>query len=247
MTSRFRATLGYRGTRYAGWAVQPHRSTVQATVETALASALGHPCRVTAAGRTDAGVHAEGQVISFDSTSTITARGLREVVSNSLPDDVWVHEVSSVPGQFDARRSARRRWYRYALWRGHASPSAAWQGRVLPQSGALDVAAMRSAARALVGRHDFASLATSPSANGSTMRTVFAADWLEVSPALLLFEICADAFLKQMVRTIVGSLLWVGNGRWEPSDFAAALQATDRRAAGPNAPAEGLTLHRIDY
>jgi tRNA pseudouridine38-40 synthase len=99
----------------------------------------------------------------------------------------------------------------------------------------------------LIGRHDFASLVTRPAVRPSTERTVFAADWLEVSPSLVLFEICADAYLKQMVRTIVGSLLWVGLGRWRPDQFAAALNAADRRAAGPNAPALGLTLHRIDY
>src|ERR1051326_5822914 len=123
MPSRMRATLGYRGTGFAGWGIQPHQPTLQATVETALAAALGHPVRVTAAGRTDAGVHPEGQVISFDTSSTITPGGLQRVLDTSLPEDVWVQEVSSAPGDFDARRSARRRWYRYALWR-HAVPSA---------------------------------------------------------------------------------------------------------------------------
>jgi tRNA pseudouridine38-40 synthase len=246
MPSRLRATLGYRGTRYAGWAIQPQGPTVQSTVETALGSALGHEVRVTAAGRTDTGVHAEGQVISFDTTSTIAPQGLQRVLSNSLPDDVWVHDVAEMPANFDARRSARRRWYRYALWR-HGTPSAAWHGRALVHHDPLNLRGMRDASRHLLGRHDFASLVTRPAERGSTRRTVFAADWLEVNASLLLFEICADAFLKQMVRTIVGSLLWVGNGRWQPSDFAAALQATDRRAAGPNAPAEGLTLLRIDY
>src|ERR1043166_5734643 len=91
---RLRATLGYRGTRYAGWGIQPHQPTLQATVETALAAALGHPVRVTAAGRTDAGVHAEGQVISFDTSYTITPGGLQRVLHTSLPEDVWVQEVS---------------------------------------------------------------------------------------------------------------------------------------------------------
>jgi tRNA pseudouridine38-40 synthase len=241
-----RATLGYRGTRFAGWGIQPHKPTLQAAVETALAGALGHPVRVTAAGRTDAGVHADGQVISFDTSSTITPEGLHQVIRRYLPDDVWFHDVSCVPGDFDARRSARRRWYRYALWR-HATPPAAWHGRALVHHDPLDIRAMREASRHLLGRHDFASLVTRPSEPTSTARTVFAADWLEVSPSLLLFEICADAFLKQMVRTIVGSLLWVGSGRWTPHDFVEALQAVDRRAAGPNVPAVGLSLHRIEY
>jgi tRNA pseudouridine38-40 synthase len=243
---RLRATLGYRGTRYAGWAAQPALPSVQATVESSLSSALAHPVRVTAAGRTDAGVHAEGQVISFDTSSTITPHGLQRVLSHTLPEDVWVHEVSETTPEFDARRSARRRWYRYAVWR-NATPPAAWHGRALPHTDPLDLRAMRHASGALVGRHDFASLVTRPAVRGSTQRTVFAADWLEVSPSLLMFEICADAFLKQMVRTIVGSLLWVGTGRWQPDAFADALDASDRRAAGPNAPAAGLTLYRIEY
>jgi tRNA pseudouridine38-40 synthase len=245
---RLRMTLGYHGTRYAGWGVQPGGVTVQATVESALTSALGHSTRVTAAGRTDAGVHAEGQVISFDTTSRIPCEGLHDLASHYLPDDVWVDEVVETSGDFDARRSARRRWYRYAIWR-HAVPSPCWRGRALVTHDRLDLPSMRAGAQHVLGTHDFASFVTRPAetARASTTRTVFAADWLEVSRSLLTFEICADAFLKQMVRTVVGSLLWVGAGRWSPSDFAAALAAVDRRAAGPNAPAHGLTLHHIDY
>jgi tRNA pseudouridine38-40 synthase len=239
-------TLGYRGTHYAGWAVQPRTSTVQASVESALASALGHPTRVTAAGRTDAGVHADAQVVSFDTSSTITSDGLRHVLGHHLPGDVWVEDVSESSANFDARHSARRRWYRYAICRG-GPPPRQWRGRALVSHDRLDVPAMRGASRALIGRHDFASLVTRPATRASTLRTVYAADWLEVNPSLLIFEICADAFLKQMVRAIVGSLLWVGVGRWSSADFALALAATDRRAAGPNAPALGLTLHRIEY
>jgi tRNA pseudouridine38-40 synthase len=241
-------TLGYRGTRYAGWASQPHAPTVQASVESALASALGHPVRVTAAGRTDAGVHAEGQVVSFDTSSTITPDGVRQVLSYRLPDDVWVDDVTAAPGDFDARRSARRRWYRYAIWR-HATPAPRWRGQALVAREPLDLSAMRSASHALLGTHDFASLATRSVEESAarTTRTVFAADWLEICPALLVFEICADAFLKHMVRAIVGSLLWVGAGRSSARHFARALAAKDRRAAGPNAPAHGLTLHHIEY
>jgi tRNA pseudouridine38-40 synthase len=244
-------TLGYRGTRYAGWAVQsPSRTrgrpTVQGSVETALGRALGHPARVIAAGRTDAGVHADAQVVSFDTTSTITASGLRRVLPRWLPDDVWLVDVADASPGFDARRSVARRWYRYALWlRG--SPSSAWHGRCLEAPDPLDVAAMRHAAKNLLGRHDFASFVTRPGASMSTTRTIFAADWLQVSAALLVFEICADAFLTQMVRTIVGSLMWVGSGHWTTEQFNIAVSSADRRAAGPNAPAVGLSLHRIDY
>jgi tRNA pseudouridine38-40 synthase len=249
---RLSLTLGYRGTRYAGWAVQsPSRTrgrpTVQGMVESALGAALGHSARVVAAGRTDAGVHADGQVVSFDTPSTITPAGLRRVLPRWLPDDVWVVDAAEAAPDFDARHSAVRRWYRYAIWRDTTAPSAAWQGRCLPDSQPLDLDAMRQASQTLLGRHDFAALATRPRAEHFTQRTVFAADWLQLSAALLLFEVCADAYLKQMVRTIVGSLIWVGIARWTPEQFAAAMTSRDRRVAGPNAPAEGLSLHRIDY
>jgi tRNA pseudouridine38-40 synthase len=249
---RLRLTLGYRGTRYAGWAVQSAartrgRPTVQGTVESALERSLGHRTRVVAAGRTDAGVHADAQVVSFDTPSSITPVGLCRVLPRWLPEDVWVVEADEAASDFDARQSAALRWYRYAIWRDTAAPSSAWQGRCLVDPQALDLDAMRQASLTLLGRHDFAALATRPRAEGYTGRTVFAADWLQLSAALLIFEICADAYLKQMVRTIVGSLLWVGVARWTPEQFAAAMTSRDRRVAGPNAPAAGLSLHRVDY
>jgi tRNA pseudouridine38-40 synthase len=246
-----RLTLGYRGTGYAGWAVQSAarthgRPTLQATLEGALERTLSHPTRVTAAGRTDAGVHADGQVVSFDTTSSITADGLQRALEQWLPPDLWVVDAAETDPAFDARRSAVRRWYRYAVWRSGVADSA-WHGRSLATDEPLDLGAMRAAARTLVGRHDFAALASGPRAGGSTLRMVFAADWLALNRHLVVFEICADAFLKQMVRAIVGSLLWVGSGRWTPTHFAECLATRDRRAAGPNAPAHGLSLHRIDY
>lgn len=244
-------TLGYRGTRYAGWAAQAAsrtrgRPTLQGTLEAALGQAVGHPVRVTAAGRTDAGVHADAQVVAFDTSSTIPTAGLRRVMERWLPDDLWLVDVAEAPATFDPRRAALRRWYRYAIWRDGV-PSSDWQGRCLVDAQPLDLTAMRRGASSLLGRRDFAALATDAEPGQWTARTVFAADWRQVSQSLLFFEICADAFLKQMVRTIVGSLLWVGSGRWTAERFAAAIVSGDRRAAGPNAPAVGLSLHRIEY
>jgi tRNA pseudouridine38-40 synthase len=246
-----RLTLGYRGTRYAGWAVQsPSRTrgrpTLQATLETALGQALGHPVRVAAAGRTDAGVHADAQVVSFETSSRISTVGLQRVLERWLPDDVWIVDIADVPATFDARRSVLRRWYRYAIWRDGLPPSS-WHGRCLVDDQPLDLPAMRRAATTLLGRHDFTSLATQGRPGQWTRRTVFAADWRQVSNSLLIFEICADAFLQRMVRTIVGSLQWVGRGRWTVERFAQAIASTDRSSAGPNAPARGLTLHRVEY
>ncbi len=246
-----RLTLGYRGGAFAGWARQSPTTThglgtVQGVLERALSAALGHPTTCTAAGRTDAGVHAEGQVVSFATSSTIPAEGLRRVLSASLPDDLWIVDAADAPSCFDARHDARRRWYRYAIWRGD-SPPATWHGRALPFPGRLDLTTMRHAARTLLGRHDLTSLAAAGSVTGSPRRTIFAADWLELGPRLAHFEVCADGFLKRMVRTIVGSLLRVGEGAWTVETFAAAVAAHDRRAAGPTAPALGLTLTRVEY
>ena len=244
-------TLGYRGTRFAGWAVQSPRTThgrptVQATIESALRDVLGDQVRVTAAGRTDAGVHADAQVVSFETSSSIPPAGLARAVH--LPDDIWLVDAQAAPPGFHARRSAQRRWYRYHLWNARSTPPAAWQGRCLVHADPLDLRAMRRASRSLVGRLDAASLATQAPPGRSTRRTIFAADWLQaLDSPLLTFEICADAFLRGMVRTLVGSLLWVGGGHWSPTEFLSALAARDRRAGGPRAPAHGLTLYHVDY
>jgi tRNA pseudouridine38-40 synthase len=237
--------VGYRGTAYAGWAVQAGQVTVQSTLEAGLAEALGHPVHATAAGRTDAGVHADAQVLSFETTSTMPSSSLVQVLPRWLPHDIWPIEASDARASFDARRAARRRWYRYALWRGEV-PTSNWHGRSLVVTDDLDVRAMRNAARSLLGKRDFGGFATQPPSGGSTKRTVFAADWLEYGP-LLQFEIAADAFLKHMVRGIVGGLMWVGRGHWTIDQFTQAIETADRRDAGPNAPPIGLTLFRIEY
>jgi tRNA pseudouridine38-40 synthase len=190
-------------------------------------------------------VHADAQVVSFSTTSTIPVHGLTSVLPRWLPDDIWAIGAADVEPTFDARRSAQRRWYRYAVWQGDVAPTG-WRGRALAYPEPLDLGAMRQAAGALLGRHDFAALVTQPPAARSTIRTVFTADWL-TRGRLALFEVCADAFLKHMVRGIVGSLLWVGRRHWTPDRFFSALATTDRRALGPNAPPLGLTLSRIDY
>jgi tRNA pseudouridine38-40 synthase len=247
-----RLSVGYHGGRYAGWAVQhPDRTagrpTLQATLEAGLAAVLGSSVRAVAAGRTDAGVHAEAQVVSFETASSVPTRALPELLSHVLPTDIWILEAADVPGDFDARRAARRRWYRYVLWLSRSTPPSWLQGRCLQQPDSLDVSAMRGAATSLVGTHDFSAFTSDIPPGSSTRRTVYAADLLQVEPALLSFEICADAFLTHMVRTLLGSLLWVGQSRWTAAQFVHALRSGDRRLAGPTAPAHGLTLLRIDY
>lgn len=201
---------------------------------------------VSVGGRTDAGVHADGQTVSFGTDCTIAPDGLRRALAQWLPDDIWIVDADDAPADFDARHSASRRWYHYAIWRGDSVPTR-WHGRALAVHDPLDLDAMRAAAGTLVGTRDMRALAARPLRTAATVRTIFAADLLEVDPNVVLFEICADAFLTHMVRAIVGGLLWVGTGRWTADQFTASLASGDRQQAGPNAPAHGLTLSRIDY
>ncbi len=212
--------------------------------------ALGHTVRVTAAGRTDAGVHADAQVVSFETPSTITLAGVQRILPRWLPDDMWVVDVNEAP---PASMHAAPRCAAGTATRSGATPSLRRVGgaaRSLRASGSKCprcVPPPGTCSGAMISRHWLVTRNPLARERASTTRTVFAADWLDVGPSLVMFEICADAFLKHMVRAIVGSLLWVGDGRWSPTQFSHALAARDRRAAGPTAPALGLTLHHIEY
>lgn len=217
----------------------------------ALRRVLGEVQQLSVGGRTDAGVHAEGQIVSFLTTSTIPVNGLVRALGGVLPEDVWAAEAQEQPLSFDARRSALRRWYRYLVWQGPA-PAPEWRGRCLIHPGPLDLQAMRAAGREALGRRDAGALVGGWGRDGrpgrSTVRSLYVVDWLQRSERpLLVLEVCGDAFLRHMVRTLAGSLLAVGEGRWTPAEFAAALASADRRQAGPTAPAHGLTLWKIEY
>ena len=244
-----RLVLDYEGTSYRGFARQPGARTIQAELETALAAILQQRVRVTAAGRTDAGVHACGQVVSFRTTSQLSPLTVQRALNARLPDDIVVVEAAEAEPGFDARRSARRRCYRYTIWRGkHRN---IWYRRYSYHvPGALDVEAMRRASRLLVGRHDFRAFITGWGRDGrperSTQRHVVCADWTEAGD-FLYFDICADGFLRHMVRGIVGTLLWVGRGKLPWEAVADLVDGAARSQAGPNAPAHGLTLVSVDY
>lgn len=244
-----RLLVQYDGTAFGGFARQPNARTIQEELERALGATLQHPVSVVPAGRTDAGVHALGQVVSFRASTKLEATVLQRALNARLPEDVVVLEVADAPPDFHAQRSALGRWYRYTLWRGQERTI--WWHRYshhVPES--LDLEAMRIASRLLLGRHDFRAFASGtsepPSPRRTTERRVYRADWTEAGN-FLYFDICADGFLRQMVRGIVGTLLWVGRGRMAPGAMAELLAAADRSAAGPNAPARGLTLVHVEY
>jgi len=244
---RFRLTLEYDGAGFAGWQVQPvGQRTVQGELEAGLARITGSPCRVVGASRTDAGVHAEGQVASVDLEGEIDARWLLRALNGVLPPDLAVVETAEVDAGFHARRSARSKLYRYRIWNG-ASPSplrAAWTHRVYTP---LDLEAMRRGASHLLGSHDFRSFQAARSAPGPTVRALARVDLEGRSRGEAQIWVEGDAFLRHMVRILTGTLIEVGIGRRDPDAIPAVLAARDRSRAGPTAPARGLCLVRVDF
>jgi len=242
-----RLDLAYDGTDFRGWARQrdPHIRTVEGTLGEVLSFVLREDVRLSVAGRTDAGVHARGQVASFPSASRLAPAQIQDAVNGALAPEVVVSRAREAPGGFDARFSASARTYRYAI--STASVDDPFTARFTwHRPGALALAPMREAARRLVGEHDFASFCREPGPGRSTVRHVRrlsilrSGDRLEVS-------VTANAFLHQMVRSLVGTLVAVGEGGIEPTEMRSILRARDRRSAGQLAPALGLTLERVTY
>ena len=233
--------MAYDGTAYAGFQVQPNAPTVQGELERVLAVICAEPVRFTGAGRTDAGVHASGQVIDLRTTSGLGAAELERGVNALLPEDIAISDLEPAADHFHARFSATGRTYEYRI-RNAPVRDPLWVRREHWHPGELDVAAMRAAAAHLVGRHDFAAFA----AGESGERTVRRAEWISEG-SVLRFEIESDAFLRGMVRGIVGTLLWVGRGKLTVERFAEVLAAKDRALAGPSAPAKGLCLVAVRY
>ncbi len=233
--------MAYDGTAYAGFQVQPNAPTVQGELERVLAVICGEPVRITGAGRTDAGVHATGQVIDLRTTRGLGAAELERGVNALLPEDIAISELGPAADPFHARFSATGRTYEYRI-RNAAVRDPLWTRREHWHPGELDLAAMRAAAAQLVGRHDFAAFA----AGESGERTVERAEWISEG-SILRFEIESDAFLRGMVRGIVGTLLWAGRGKLTVERFADLLRARDRTQAGPSAPAKGLCLVAVRY
>ena len=244
-TRTFRAVLAYDGTGFAGWQRQPGRRTVQAAVEEALARLMGHPVRVVAAGRTDAGVHARGQVIHWHTSRSFPPERLVPALRGLLPPDVVAVAAGEAPPGFHARYSALRKTYVYHLWRAPvADPLHRHWRWHLPVP--LDLEAMAEAARRLEGRHDFAAFKAAGSPVRDTRRTLFRCALEERGP-LLRFVLEADGFLMHMARGIVGTLVEIGRGRWPVQRVDEILATGDRRLAGPTAPAQGLILWRVQY
>ncbi len=238
--------LEYDGTRHVGWQVQPNGPSIQAEVERALETLHRAPRRVVAAGRTDAGVHARGQVASFFERDPLPLDAYVKGMNALLPPEVAVRAASLEPDGFDARRSASGKRYRYAIENGPTraplSRLAAWQ-LFRP----LDAGAMRAAAAHLVGRHDFASFQAADCECAHAVRDLRRCDVLGEGGGRIEVVVEATAFVKHMVRNVVGTLVEVGHGRRAPASIPALLAARDRRLAGATAPARGLCLEEVFY
>jgi tRNA pseudouridine38-40 synthase len=239
-------TLEYDGTRYVGWQLQPNGPSIQAEVERALATLRKGLRRVTAAGRTDAGVHARGQVVSFPEERPLPLSAYVKGMNALLPPDVAVRAATIEPAGFDARRSARGKRYRYVIenveTRAPLTRLQAWQ-----VFGPLDVGAMRDAARHLVGRHDFAAFQAADCEARHAVRDLRRLDVVGEARGRIEVVVEATAFVKHMVRNVVGTLVEVGQGKRAPGSMPALLAGRDRKAAGRTAPPQGLCLEEVFY
>lgn len=242
---RIRLVVEFDGTAYQGWQRQGRRPTVQAALESAVRAVTRERVTVMGAGRTDAGVHAEGQVAAFDTTSKIPAAKFREALNANLPPDVAVIDAADAPPGFQPQFGATSKHYRYVVL-NRASRPALLRDRVGLVRGKLDVDPMRAAARALVGTHDFRAFASQADRLENTRRTVKRLDVVRDGDRIV-FDVEGDGFLYNMVRAVVGTLLQVGRGKRPPEDIARVLDGRDRRRAGPNAPACGLTLVSVSH
>ncbi|MFW6168903.1 MAG: tRNA pseudouridine(38-40) synthase TruA [Planctomycetota bacterium] len=245
----YRMTLAYDGAAYSGWQVQPGKATVQEKIESALRKITGGAVRVVASGRTDAGVHAMGQVASFRCRTRLQPSVLRRALEANTPEDIHIRHLELAPFGFHAIRDAISKRYRYVIQDGPERDlfrrAYSWY---IPRR--LDVVGMRRAAGVLIGRHDFQSFQASGSPRLSSIRTVSALDVMRTKQEFaesIVIEIEADGFLYNMVRNIVGSLVLVGRGRENVEWMGRVLAAGDRAHAGPTAPPHGLTLWKVRY
>lgn len=243
---RYKLTIEYDGTPFVGWQMQANGQSVQGALEAAAAAYCGHAVAVVGAGRTDAGVHASGQVAHLDLAAAAGADTVRDALNAYLrPHRIAVLAAEHVADDFDARFSARRRHYLYRIVNRRPDLALerdrAWR---LPRR--LDEHAMHSAAQLLIGRHDFTTFRAAECQAKSPVKTLDALDVVREGDCIMVHA-AARSFLHRQVRSMVGSLALVGDGKWSPSRLAAALAARDRAACGPVAPAAGLYLTSVDY
>ena len=243
---RYKLILEYDGGPFCGWQIQDNGSTVQGALETAVKAISGEQVRVHGAGRTDAGVHALAQVAHCDIAKPFPPGRLRDGLNAHLrPHPIGVISAEIVADDFEARFSAKKRHYRYRI-ANHRANLALEIGRTWRLPRPLDTDVMHMAAQRLLGNHDFTTFRDTQCQAKSPEKTLEQFDVIRDGDAVSILT-SARSFLHSQVRSMVGSLVWVGEGRWSADDFAAALAARNRTACGPVAPPDGLYLVRVDY
>ena len=245
MEQNYRLTIAYDGSRFFGWERQPDKDTIQGKLEAVLGTLQGYPVNVIGAGRTDAGVHARAMTANVVLDVTETPDAIRDYLNRYLPDAIAVREVKEAAPRFHARYNALGKTYRYTCFDGAVKPVFDRKYVTLLDF-SPDVEKMRRAAELLQGEHDFRSFCGNPRMKKSTVRLVDTIQ-IERRKDRIIFTFHGTGFLQNMVRILVGTLLEVGRGRWEPAYVQEILDAKDRKLAGPTAPPEGLCLMKVDY
>ncbi len=245
---KYAILLAYDGAGYCGWQTQNNGISVQSVLENAAAEAFGRKVNVTASGRTDSGVHAAGQVCSFSAEVTIPPEKIADALNFRLPPDICVLKSAAVPDDFDANRSAKRKTYRYSMY--CARREHPLKARRAVAVGEPDVALMQKGAALYCGEHDFAAYCASGSSAKTTVRTVFfvkVEEGFSLGSKDISVQVCGGGFLYNMVRTMAGTLLYLGLGRLTLADVERSLAAGDRSLVGKTMPAKGLTMESVDY
>ncbi len=246
MENRFKLVIEYDGTAYHGWQRQKSDASIQAEIEKAITVMTRQAITLIASGRTDAGVHALGQVAHFTCTSAIKPEDFLRGLNSLLPADIVIKTCAAVPESFHARYDAKRKTYRYRIL-NRRLPSALDHRYVWHVRKELRVADMQATADLVTGQHDFKAFEGTGSPRSSTIRNIFRADLAKSANGYLIFEIEGDGFLRYMVRNIVGTLVEVGTGRITPVCFGKILASRDRGQAGATAPPQGLFLVSVEY
>ncbi len=242
---RIKLVIAYDGTNYCGWQLQPGQPTVEAQLNRALSELLGEEIIVIGASRTDSGVHAEGNVAVFDTESRIPAEKIAQAVNQHLPEDIRVQSSKEVAADFHPRRCVSRKTYEYRILnRRIALPTERFYNSFIYYQ--LDMELMQKAASYLVGEHDFKSFCSVKTQVTDTVRTIYQLD-LSKSGDIITITVIGSGFLYNMIRIIAGTLIEVGRGAYPPEKVKEMLYGCDRSLAGPTAPAQGLTLKKIDY
>jgi tRNA pseudouridine38-40 synthase len=238
--------IEYDGTNYQGWQVQPECPTIQGILEEKLSRLTGERIHLIGSGRTDSGVHALGQVAHFKTQCRMDICTIQRALNSLLPHDIVIQKVEEVDEGFHARKHSKSKVYEYRILNRNLR-SAFHRGYVwhIPQK--LNLMEMKKATQGLIGEHDFSAFRTVGSPTRTAVRRVIRAEWKRGREGLIRFEIEANGFLKQMVRSIIGTLVEIGKGRMKASDFKKILNSKDRTEAGPTAPAHGLFLKEVKY